>query len=100
MATKTKKKPKRAPRASKVKQTVLPDMEPHRIPEIEGNADEYVGWMEKRMAAGRQEKALKDKIMAAMHDAGEKVYVTEGNIKLELTHEEKENLKVSRNGSE
>ena len=92
----TKSEPKRRGRPPKVKQTVLEEMKDAYNADIEAKAAAYVEVRDQRMELTRQETACKVELMNAMKAASETTYETEDGLIVEITHDEREDVKVRR----
>lgn len=88
-----KLKPPRKPRQKR-----LPGMEDERLDELHGLAENYVEVRDRRIALNKEEKPLKDGLLAAMHAHGKTHYHHNGLL-IDVIHEsEKVRVKLHKDG--
>ena len=91
-----KKAARKAPK--KPRQSRLPGMEDEKLEELHGLAEEYVTIRDQRIALNREEKPLKDNLLAAMHKHGKAHYQHNG-LEITVVHEsEKVKVKLHKDG--
>lgn len=87
-----KKKAAPVKKARKPRQSRLPGMEDEKLEELHGLSEEYVGVRDRRIALNKEEKPLKDALLAAMHRFGKTHYHHNG-LEITVVHES-EKVKV------
>jgi hypothetical protein len=86
-------KPPRAP-----KQKRLPGMEDEKLDELHSLAEDYVVIRDQRIALNKEEKPLKDQLLAAMHSHSKTHYHHNG-LTIDVVHEsEKVKVKLHKDG--
>jgi hypothetical protein len=84
----------------KPRQGRLPEMEDTKLDELHSLAEDYVDIRDQRIALNKEEKPLKDNLLAAMHKHGKSHYKHNG-LEITVVHEnEKVKLKLKKDSDD